>query len=175
MDYLILETYAVTYGVHAIVLSVIICVFRIILKMMIKNETWGGTCSYIEIAFAILAEFIYTLIFLGGADFFSVKSLSSALVSYSLSLVINSILNKIIEGKTFKVNSRALIIKSVISPFVKEEKLSKLSRRLAKATYNELAKEQLYSLLADNLISPAEEEEILALCDLILTSVENIE
>ncbi len=54
MDYIILENFVFNYGLHAIVLSAIICVFRVILKVIFKEKIGGVTRSYIEMAFAVL-------------------------------------------------------------------------------------------------------------------------
>ncbi len=102
------------------------------------------------------------------------ESISKALLSYSISLAIYSLTSRIFKGKTVKVNARTLIIESILSGYVSEDKLSSASRTIALAIEDKANKEQLLSLLADTLSSPQEDEEIIALLDLILSSVENV-
>ncbi len=174
MDFLFLETYAVTYGVHAIVLSVLICVFRLILLVSLKDKISGVTRSYIEMAFAIIAEFFYVLIFFRNASAFTLKSVSSALLSYSLSLAIYSLTQRIFRGKTVKIDAKTLIIESILCDYVAKENLSSVSKAVAEAIENEANKDQLLLLLKEKVSTPKDDEEIIALVDLILSSVKNV-
>lgn len=174
MDYLILQEYAVTYGIHAIVLSLLICLIRFILKTFLKEKINEVTRSYIEIAFAILLEFIYSLILFGDTRLFSFKSVSSALLSYSLSLIIYSLVRRIVKGKSVKVNTKTLVIEELLSAYVKEEELSSLSKTIAKELDNGLDEKGLLTLLSDKLSRPEEDEEIIALVHLIQSSINKI-
>ena len=174
MDYLILQEYAVTYGLHAIVLSLLICLVRFILKTFLKEKINEVTRSYIEIAFAILSEFIYSLIVFGDARVLTFKSVSSALLSYSLSLIIYSLIRRIVKGKTIKVDTKTLVIEELLSPYAKEEEVSKLSKTIAKEIDKGLDEKGLLSLLSDKLSRPEEDEEIIALVHLIFSSLNKI-
>ncbi len=174
MDYLILQEYAVSYGIHAIVLSVLICLVRFILKTFLKEKINEVTRSYIEIAFAILSEFLYSLILFGDTRVLPFKSISSALLSYSLSLIIYSILRRIVKGKSVKVDTKTLVIEELLSSYLTEEELSSLAKTVAKELDNGLDDKGLLTLLSDKLSRPEENEEIIALVNLIISSVNKI-
>ncbi len=174
MDYLILETYAVNYGVNAIVLSLLICFLRLCLKKVFKGRMSSVTRSYIEMAFAVLSEFLFTLIFFKDLNMFTFKSVSSALLSYSLSLIIYSLASRVFKGKPLKISRETLIIEGILSGYVAEEKLSSVSMAIAEAIDSDIDEEELLSLLAEKLSSPVDEEEIIALRDLIVSSVKNV-
>ena len=174
MNYIFLEVFAVNYGVHAVVLSVLICLLRLFLKKVFKERIKEVTRSYIEMAFSVLSEFLFLIICTGDVSLFSYKTVSSALLSYSLSLVIYSLISRIIKGKPIKVSAKALLIEGILAEYVKEENLSKVSKTVADAINEQTSEEQLLPLIADNLSRPVNEEEIIALCNLILSSIKNV-
>lgn len=174
MDYMFLENYAVNYGVHAIVLSILICLLRLFLKKVFSGRINEVTRSYIEMAFSIISEFIITLISTGDLSLFTYKTVSSALLSYSLSLIIYSILSRIIKGKSLRVGAKALLIEGILENFVDEDKLTTVSKSVADFINEETSEEQLLPFLVDKLSRPTSEEELIALCSLILSSVKKV-
>ena len=174
MDNLIIQEYAVSFGVKAIVLSLVICLVRFILKKTLKDKINEVTRSYLEIAFAILSEFIYSLILLKDTNIFSIKSVSSALLSYSLSLIIYSLIRRIVKGKPLKVETTTLLIEELLYDYVDEKNLSSVSKSIASAIKEGWDKDRLLNLLKEKLSCPEDDEEIIALLDLILSTIKKI-
>ena len=117
---------------------------------------------------------MYSLVLFGDARVFTFKSVSSALLSYTLSLIIYSLIRRIVKGKSVKVNTKTLVIEELLSAYVKEEELSSLAKTIAKELDNGIDEKGLLTLLSDKLSRPEEDEEIIALVHLIQSSINKI-
>ncbi len=175
MNYLFFENYVLEHGVHALVLSILICFFRFFLRKLFKDKLKKATYSYIEIAFSITAEFIFTVLLYKTVSAFTFKSVSSALISYSVSLMIYSLISRILTGKSISINTKTLLIEGLLSNYVNDENLTKTARAIEDAVNDEkFDKNLLLPILKDNLSSSFSDEEITALIDLIVSSLKSV-
>ncbi len=173
MDYLIFESFLSSYGIHSGIICLIVCILRLVLKKYVKIN--AVTRSYVEIAVAVFSEFIFHAVILNDLSGFNAKALSSALFAYSISLVLYSLISRIIKGKPVKENAKILLIESLIENYVDKEKKTSIARQIFEIIeVSPVDEAQIFNIVTENLISPVDEEEITALIDIIIDSTVKI-
>ncbi len=174
MDYLFFEGVLSVYGAHSIIIALLICVFRFVLKRYAKKIN-DVTKSYLEIALALLLELGFTLIYFKDISAFSYKSVSSAIISYSTSLIITSVLARIFSGKSINASPRLLAVEGIIKGMVVAERLTEIAGKIAECLIQtEIDTQLIFNLVKDNLQSPTDNERISAVVDLIITTAKDI-
>ena len=175
MDYSFFEGVYSLYGVHSIISAILLCLIRLILKKVFKKKINGVVRSYIEILFSIAFELIFTTYYFGSVNDFSLKSISSALISYSTSLLLYSLISRIFSGKSIKQNYRALIIETLIEDYVFENKKTSVANEITSILSTEnIDKELLCKLIKENQVRPFSAHELTALVDIIINSTKDI-
>ena len=175
MDYSFFEGVYSLYGVHSIISAILLCLIRLILKKVFKKKINGVVRSYIEILFSLAFELIFTINYFGSINDFSLKSISSALISYSTSLVLYSLISRIFSGKSVKQNYRALIIETLIEDYVFENKKTSVANKITSILSTEnIDRELLYKVIKENQVRPFSTHELTALVDIIINSTKDI-
>lgn len=175
MDYSFFEGIYKDFGIHAIISMVLICILRLVLRKYCGEKLSRITISYLEIIFAVLFEVVFTLIYYKSLDCFSIKSITSALISYSGSLAIYSIVKRIASGKSIKQDAKILLIETLIEDYISEDKKSDVAGEiLIIVNKKDFVKDELCAYIGDNLSRPCDLDQITALTELIIDSTKNL-
>ncbi|MBQ7339589.1 MAG: hypothetical protein IJW43_01905 [Clostridia bacterium] len=174
MDYSFFESIYKDFGIHAIISMILICILRLILRKYCGEKLSRITISYFEIIFAVLFELVFTLIYFKSLESFSIKSITSAFISYSGSLAVYSLIKKIASGKSIKQDSKILLIETLIEDYISDDKKSDVAGEiLIIVNKKDFVKDELCAYINDNLSRPCDLEQITALTELIIDSTKN--
>ena len=109
---------------------------------------------------------------------FSESAFAMGLVSGSISLVIKSIVAKIISGKAINFNPAVMIIEQLILGYVASESITKTAVLISEIIFNEISEEESKQKIVETIKTNAQVEyindELVSLADLIHSSIKNL-
>ena len=175
MDYLLLQDFLVTYSLPTLIVAVIVSAVSLTL-----NKFFNGAPkllkAYLPFLLAILLYFLYDILFVEGSFSFKKEVFYGGILSGSLSAIISSALNKILNGKPIGVSATILLIEGILEGYIESHLLTKTATDIELAFSledGEKIEQQVIKTITYNC-SSLSNSEIIRLSKLIISAVKQV-
>ena len=175
MDYLLLQDFLVSYSLPTLIVAVIVSTVSLTL-----NKFFNGMPkflkAYLPFLLAILLYFIYDILFIEGVFCLKKEVFYCGILSGSLSVIISSAINKILQGKPIGVSATVLLIEGILESYIEQHLLTKTALDIELALSLEDSKkieQQVINTITYNCPSLSN-DEIINLAKLIISAVKQV-
>lgn len=178
MNYVSIKEFFSLYSMPTVILAAIVAVIIIIVDKFPSKKIPLFVRNYTPFLLSILFSLAYDMIFVIGEFKLSESAFAMGLVSGSISLVIKSIVLKIISGKAIRFNPAVMIIEQLILGYVASESITKTAVLISEIILSEISEEESKQKIIETIKTNAQDEyindELVSLADLIHTSIKNL-
>lgn len=178
MNFVSIKDFFALYSTPTILLATLVGVICLLMDKFLDKKIPLSIRNYTPILLSILLSFILDMIFVIGEFRFSESAFAMGLISGSISLVIKSIVTKLITGKGINFNPTVMIIEQLILGYVANESITKTAVLIAEIIFNEINEEETKRQIVEALVNNSKEEhlneELVSLADLIHSSIKNL-
>ena len=120
MNYTFIKDFFASYGLVSLIVAAVCSIISQILNKVLKGKYSTQLKTQLPFALAVIAHFVYDMIFASKAFVFTEKAFAAGILSGSLSIIINSLVSKIKRGEFIGLSTTALLIEGLLDGIVPE-------------------------------------------------------
>lgn len=175
MDYLLLQDFLATYSLPTLIVAVIVSTVSLTLNKFFYNAP-KLLKAYLPFLLAILLHFGYDIIFVQATFTLEKEAFYGGILSGSLSAIISSALNKILNGKSIRGGATILLIEGILDGYIAQNLLTKTAMDIEVALSlkdGEQKERQVIETISYNC-SSLSNDEVIRLAKLIISAVKQL-
>ncbi len=171
MNFVYLKDFFANYSLPTCVIAIIVSVITFLYDKFLSEKLPITIRTYAPFALCVIFYFCYDMIFLTKTFTFRETAFYAGILAGSLSAVILSSINRISRGKPLSLSATALIIESIISGHVAEDKLMNTVLEIEKIVKkDDCTHEQIVTVLKGQSVD-GNDERFVNLSKLIISAV----
>lgn len=178
MDLVLLKDFLSDYSLPTVVIALFTGALSFIGEKLLKEKLPKAVKIYAPFLLSVLLYFAYDAIFVNKAFSLNSEAFYAGLLSGSLSKVLYSAAKRISNGKNAGLSATVLLIESLLSEYVEEEKLSAAVGAITELLLNSERSpdvgNEILSVIKEGSVKEFSDEELLLLVAIIIKSVESL-
>ncbi|MBE7083108.1 MAG: hypothetical protein E7373_00715 [Clostridiales bacterium] len=181
MDFVFLKDFLSDYSLPTLIISSIVAIISLVLDKFLSEKLPVGMKNYIPFGLAIIAYFIYDMIFVCFAFSFRTEAIGAGILCGSLSTIVVSIAGKIKKGEPIPLNATTLLIEKLLEDYVSKESaiataliIEELIESSNKEKGDSLTKLEIYEALKKQSEINLSDQQYYYIAGLILSSVKEL-